>query len=97
MGYLEGAQGWNHPDPTSTSACRGDQLRPRDGRYELRVTNELEETMFVDRLQLLAVTHPAGVEVFPNEGMADPPKPFHLFGVRNARPLVNVQDEHGTT
>ena len=31
---------------------RGDQLRARDGRYELRVTNELEETLFLDHLSL---------------------------------------------
>ena len=95
MGYLEGAHGWNHPDPDEYVRIREDQLRPRNGRYELRVTNELEETLFVDRLQLLAVTHPKGIEVFPNGGMADPPKAFELFGVQNVRPLLNVHDEHG--
>ena len=49
---------------------RGDQLQPRDGRYELRVTNELEEALFVDRLQLVAVAHPAGVEVYPERRAA---------------------------
>ena len=33
--------------------------------YELRVTNELEEALFADRLQLVAVAHPSGVDVFP--------------------------------
>src|SRR5947199_230400 len=54
---------WNRPDPDEYVRIRGDQLQPRDGRYEIRVTNELEEAMFVDRLQLVAVDHPAGVEV----------------------------------
>ena len=48
---------------------RGDQLRARDGRYELRVTNELEEALFVDRLQLVAIEHPPAVEVHPSEGL----------------------------
>ena len=34
---------WNHPDPDEYVRIRGDQLRARDGRYELRITNELEE------------------------------------------------------
>ncbi len=29
-------------------------------RYEIRVTNELEEALFADRLQLIAVDHPQG-------------------------------------
>ena len=33
------------------------------------MTNELEEAMFVDRLQLVAVAHPSEVEVYPNEGL----------------------------
>ena len=56
---------WNTPDPDEYVRIRGDQLRERDGRYELRITNELEEAMFLDRLRLVAVNHPADVEVFP--------------------------------
>jgi hypothetical protein len=60
------------------------------------VTNELEEAMFVDRLQLLAVAHPAGTEIYPNEGMSDPPKPFKLFMTQNARPPLSAVDDKGT-
>ena len=35
------------------------QLRARDGRYELRVTEPMEETAYIDRLELLAVDHAA--------------------------------------
>src|SRR5437660_6010935 len=61
----------------------------------MRVTNELEESMFVDRLQLIAVVHPIGTEVYPNEGMSDPPKPFKLFVTRQARPPLTAIDDHG--
>ncbi|MEO7274641.1 MAG: FG-GAP-like repeat-containing protein, partial [Vicinamibacterales bacterium] len=37
---------WAQPDPDEYVRIRGDQLVPRNGRYELRVTNELEETLF---------------------------------------------------
>ena len=50
MGYLEEPPGErNTPDPVEYVRVTGDQLRPRDGKYELRVTNELEESMFLDR------------------------------------------------
>jgi tetratricopeptide (TPR) repeat protein len=95
MGYWEAPGLRNTPDATEYVRIRGDQLQPRDGRYDLRVTNELEETLFVDRLQLVAITHPDEVDIFPNEGMTDPPKPFRLYAVRNARPPERVLDDRG--
>jgi len=70
-------------------------LRPRDGRYELRVTNELEEALFVDRLQLVAVDHRAGVDVYPEEGLRQERRPFALQRVQGQRPPVRARDEHG--
>ncbi len=95
MGYLEEPGRYNVPDPDEYVRIRGDQLREREGRYELRVTNELEETMFVDRLQLIAVAHPSDVEVYPNEGMSDPPRPFVLYKTRGAHPPLSAVDDHG--
>ena len=95
MGYWEGPGLFNHPDPDEYVRIRGDQLVARDGRYELRVTNELEEALFLDRLSLLAVAHPAGVEVFPDEGMRATPPSFRLFAVRDLRPPESARDEAG--
>lgn len=96
MGYLEEPGRYNQPDPVEYVRIRGDQLKERNDRYELRVTDELEEAMFVDRLQLLVVAHPLGTEIYPNEGMSDPPKAFNLFLTRNARPPLNAIDDRGT-
>ena len=52
----------------SSSASVRKQLREKDGRYEIRVTNELEETLFLDRLQLIAIDHPQNISVFPERG-----------------------------
>src|SRR5207247_5025775 len=60
-----------------------------------RVTNELEEVLYLDRLRLLAVAQPAGVEVFPGEGMVEPPKRFRLLGVRDATPPPVATDDQG--
>jgi Tfp pilus assembly protein PilF len=95
MGYLEEPGRYNTPDPTEYVRITADQLKEKNGRYELRVTNELEEGLFVDRLQLLAVTHRSGTEIYPNEGMSDPPKAFKLFVTRNARPPLGAVDDRG--
>ena len=94
MGYLEEPGHYNKPDPEEYVRIRSDQLKEKDGRYELRITNELEEAMFVDRLQLIAVAHPVGTEVYPNAGMSEPPKRFKLFVTRNARPPLSAVDDH---
>jgi hypothetical protein len=87
---------WNQPDPDEYVRIADDQLKPRNGRYELRITNELEEVLFVDRLQLVAVDHRADVSVYPNEGLRQPPRqPFSPISIRNARPPRAALDEHG--
>ena len=95
MGAWAGPGQYNTPDPDEYVRIRGDQLRERDGRYELRVTNELEEALFIDRLQLLAVAHPSGVEVYPDEGLRGAPPAFKLYTSEGARPPRAARDEHG--
>jgi tetratricopeptide (TPR) repeat protein len=95
MGYQMAPGVFNEPDPLEYVRLDDTQLRARDGRYELRVTNELEEALFVDRLSLLAVAHPADVEVHPFEGMTAPPKPARFYAVRNARAVVSARDARG--
>ena len=95
MGYLEEPGHHNTPDPDEYVRIRSDQLKERNGRYELRVTNELEEAVFADHFQLIAVDHPQGVAVYPNEGMTDPPRPFKLYATRDAHPPLSAVDDHG--
>ncbi|HEU4712126.1 MAG TPA: FG-GAP-like repeat-containing protein [Pyrinomonadaceae bacterium] len=95
MGHLDAPGVYNAPDPDEYVRIDGDLLKPRDGRYELRVTNELEEALFVDRVQLISVAHPRGVEVYPNEGLTVPPPAFKLYSTSNAQPPAAAVDEHG--
>jgi tetratricopeptide (TPR) repeat protein len=95
MGHLDAPGTFNMPDPDEYVRIPRDMLRERNGRYELRVTNELEEALFVDRLQLISVAHPQGVEIYPNEGLTEPPQPFKIFTTRNATPPLAAVDEHG--
>jgi hypothetical protein len=96
MGYLEEPGRYNKPDPVEYVRIRNDQLKERDGRYELRVTNELEEALFADQFQLMVVDHPDNTDVYPNEGMTDPPRPDRLFTTTNAHPPLSAVDNHGT-
>ena len=95
MGHLDAPGIFNMPDPTEYVRIPRDLLRERDGRYELKVTNELEEALFVDRMQLISVAHPEGVEVYPNEGLTEPPQPFKIYSTRDAHPPLSAVDEHG--
>jgi hypothetical protein len=52
----------------------------------------LEEALFADRFQLLAIAHPRDVDVYPNEGLTEPPKPYRLFAVDDARVPHAVDD-----
>lgn len=95
MGHLDAPGIYNTPDPDEYVRIDGDRLKPRNGRYEMRITNELEEALFVDHLQLIAVAHPRDVEVYPNEGLTVPPPRFKLYSTRNAQPPLSAVDEHG--
>src|SRR5206468_9429322 len=79
MGYLEAPGERNHPDPDEYVRIEGGRLQARNGRYDLRITDELEEALFLDRTELVAVAHPRDVEVYPNEGLRAQPDPFRLY------------------
>jgi hypothetical protein len=57
-------------------------LVEHDGAYDVRVTEELREVSYLDRVHLVTVDHPAATEVFTNDKFKAPPFPeFRLFGV----------------
>ena len=60
-------------------------LAVRDGRYTLKLANQLEEIIYMDGLELIAVDHPTDVTVYFNERLlAAPPYPdFVLYPCLN--------------
>ena len=62
-----------------------------------RFMEPLEEAVYLDQVRLLAVDHPADLDVYPNEYFAsNPPYPeFKVVVSRNARPPAGAWDEHG--
>jgi tetratricopeptide (TPR) repeat protein len=88
MGYQVAPGVYSQPDPVEYVRIAPGRMVPRDGRYELRVTNELEEVLYLDQLRLLAIDHPEDVLVFPDEGMTTPPKPYNVVAARDPRTPV---------
>jgi hypothetical protein len=74
---------------------RGDQLAPRDGEYDLRITADLWETHFFDLVSLLVVDHPAGTEVFVDERFAVPPPRLGVIATAPLQPFASVRDDQG--
>ena len=57
-------------------------LASSQGHYEVHITEELNEVSYLDQVRLLALDHPANVEVFSNEKWKGPPYPeFRLYAV----------------
>ncbi len=62
-----------------------------------RFMEPLEEAVYLDQVRLMAIDHPADVDVYPNEYFASNPPypPFKVVVSRDARPLAGARDEHG--
>jgi len=73
----------------------GDQLVPRDGSYDLRITAELWETHFFDLVSLLVVDHPQGTEVFVDERFALPPPKLQVIVTGPVQPMRSARDDAG--
>jgi hypothetical protein len=43
------------------------QLKPQNGEYVLKIAEPMDEITYLDRLQLVALDHPANVVVYPDE------------------------------
>jgi hypothetical protein len=66
------------------------------GLLSFRFMEPLEEAVYLDQVRLLAVDHPADLDVYPNEYFAsNPPYPkFKVIVSRDARPPAGAWDEH---
>jgi Tfp pilus assembly protein PilF len=72
-----------------------DQLVPRNGFYDLRITGELWETYYYDYLTLMTVDHPAGTEIFTDERYAVPPVKLAVTAVAEPQPIARAVDDNG--
>ena len=74
---------------------RGDQLAPREGQYDLRITAELWETHYWDHFALMVVDHPKGTEVFVDERFAREPPQLAVHATGPLVPIRYARDDLG--
>jgi Tfp pilus assembly protein PilF len=73
----------------------GDQLAPREGFYDLRITAELWETYYLDHYELAVVDHPAGTEVFVDERTAREPPALKVYETATPHAVAGAWDDEG--
>jgi tetratricopeptide (TPR) repeat protein len=67
MGVPMGRDGYFPVDHDEYLKIPGELLQAEHGRLRIAITEELREAVFLDRVRLLAVDHPRGTEMYPNE------------------------------
>ncbi len=82
---------YSDADPEEFLALGDDQrFPPRNGQYELRITEELREVLYLDEARLVVVDHPAGTLVFPTSKLV-PGRPFPPHQLWTLRPLTPLK------
>ncbi|MFC2125492.1 FG-GAP-like repeat-containing protein [Bacteroidota bacterium] len=74
----------------------GELLKPKEGKYSLQITEELWETIYFDKVELVAVDHPESTEIFVDEQFSPPPFPgYRIYAVDQKHIPESVTDEKG--
>lgn len=72
-----------------------DQLKPKDGYYDIRITAELWESHFFDYVALMTVDHQEGTHAFVDERFAFPPPKLKVYETGALHPVRQVLDDQG--
>ena len=74
----------------------GEMLKPKNGKYSIQVTSELWETIYMDKIQLVAVDHPDSVDIFVPEQFSPPPFPgLDIYQVNEKYFPISAKDSYG--
>ncbi len=97
LGIMGGTTAYAFPDASDDYIkIPGEQLKPQKGFFTIQVTSELWETIYFDKLQLVAVDHPDSVDVFVAEQFSPPPFPdYRIYQVPEKRLPVSAKDSQG--
>ena len=74
----------------------GELLKPKNGKYTVQVTGELWETIYFDKVALIALDHPDSLEVFVDERLLPPPVPgYKVYQVREKHIPASASNMNG--
>jgi Tfp pilus assembly protein PilF len=98
VGHWVSPTSTNNADPDEWVKVEGSQLKARNGYLSLRFGEPMEEINYIDQLRLVAIDHPAGTEVYPDERFLDEP-PFAsgntVVATPQAHQLAAAWDDQG--
>ncbi len=68
-------------------------LKAKDGRFNIRITEELSEVAYLDEVALVTVDHPPGQDIFvPDKFQTPPYSEFRIYGVSHKMPLLGARE-----
>lgn len=87
----------NTPDPSEWIKIPGNDLKPHNGYLSLRFGEPMEEVNYLDQVRLVAIDHPDGTHVYPNDRfLSQPPFPrTRVILTSNAHPVAAAWGNHG--
>ena len=97
VGHWVGPGQRDIPRPVEFIKVHRQSVREKNGKLSFRFMEPLEEAVYLDHVRLMAVDHPANVDVYPNEYFAsNPPYPaFKVVVSQDAQPVAGAWDDHG--
>ncbi len=97
VGHWIGPNQRNIPNSAEYLKVDGSQVSAQNGKLRFRLIEPMEELDYVDQVRLLAIDHPAGVEVYPNGHFySNPPFPqFKVIATQGARLPAGAWDAQG--
>jgi tetratricopeptide (TPR) repeat protein len=97
IGHWVSPTSTNKADADEWVKVEGSQLKQRNGLFSLRFGEPMEEINFVDQVRLVAIDHPEGTDVYPDERfLSEPPFASGRTIVAAApRPVAGAWDDKG--
>ena len=96
VGHWTGPNQRNTPAPEEYFKVTGSLVQPQDGLIHFKMLEPMEELDYLDRVRLIAIDHPAEVEVYPDARFASGPlfPKYKVIASSEAHAPAGAWDDH---